>query len=162
MPTISLFAALNNRRVIGKNNELIYLIPEDLKRFKALTMGHPIIMGRKTFESIGRVLPGRKNIVITRQKDFSFPGAVIVDSLEEALKEAKKEENLEEIFVIGGGEIYKQALSSAYRLYLTLVDDNTDGDTFFPDYSEFTKTISEERHVDEKTGLTYSFLTLEK
>ena len=160
---LSIIAAIGARtRAIGKNGQLLWRIPEDLKRFKTLTMGHPIIMGRKTFESIGKVLPGRTNIVITRDKNFSFPDAVIVHSLEDATQKA---EGLDpkETFIIGGGEIYAQALAHADRLYLTVVESDIEGNVFFPAYKHlFTKKTREEKRTDEKTGLSYTWLDLER
>jgi dihydrofolate reductase len=160
-PRISMIAALGTKtRVIGKGNQLIWKLPGDLPRFKALTTGHPIIMGRKTYESIGRPLPNRTNIVITRSDDFVADSSVrITHSLAEALAEAQLIEE-EEIFIIGGGEIYTQALPFADRLYLTLVDDDQEGDVYFPDYSEFQKAISREEHLDHSP--TYTYVVLEK
>jgi dihydrofolate reductase len=171
---ISIIAAIQKiDRGLGFQNELLYKIPEDLKRFKELTKGHPIIMGRKTFESIGRPLPNRLNIVVTRNADFKQKGVVVADSLEAALKAAStppqpspyqgEGANADEIFIIGGGEIYKQALPFTDRLYLTLVDGNKPADTFFPDYSSFTKIIeSSDIKTDPETGVSYQYLTLEK
>lgn len=164
---ISLIAAISTNRALGKNNDLIYKIPEDLKRFKELTSGHPIIMGRKTFESIGRPLPSRTNIVVTRGKFFDYAqgkleerGIIIVNSLEQALEKARKSLGSEEIFIIGGGQIFEQAINLADKLYLTIVDDNPDADVYFPDYSEF-KIVSESDKYDWQ-GLIYQFITLEK
>ena len=123
---------------------MIWKIPGDLPRFKKLTMGHPIIMGRKTFESIGRTLPGRTNIVITRNSDLKIHGGFTAGSLEAAMETAQKSEGSDEIFIIGGGEIYKQALPLTDKLFLTLVESDELGDTFFPDYSGFKKVVSEE------------------
>ncbi len=156
---LNLIAALGQDRVIGKNNELLWKIPDDLKRFKALTTGHPIIMGRKTFESIGRVLPGRTNIVITRNTELKIEGALICNSFEEAIRAASKIDS--EIFIIGGAEIYRQAIDKADRLYLTVIDEKKDGDAFFPDYSKFTKIVSEENKTTD-TGLRYQWFVLEK
>jgi dihydrofolate reductase len=126
---VSLVVAMDRRRVIGHQGKLPWHIPEDLKRFKALTMGHSIIMGRKTHESIGRVLPGRRSIIVTRQADYVVPGALVVHSLEEALAACAGED---EAFVIGGGEIYREALGLADRIYLTEVQIEVPGDTLFP------------------------------
>ena len=157
---ISLIAAIaSGNRALGKNNELIYKIPEDLKRFKDLTSGHTIITGRKTFESIGRPLLNRTNIIITRDSNFAIEGCIIAYSLNEALEIAKSKET-EEVFIIGGGQIYQEAISIADRLYLTIVEGNPEADTFFPDYSQFKKVISEEEH--ESNGLKYKFLDLER
>jgi dihydrofolate reductase len=159
-PRISIIAAIGaQNNALGRNNNLIWKIPGDLNRFKQLTTGHPIIMGRKTFESIGRPLPNRTNIVITRNNDFKAEGVLITHSFDEALAEAKLIED-EEIFIIGGGEIYKQALPFTHRLYLTLVHDEQDGDVYFPAYFEFQTAISREEHLDETPPFTY--LVLEK
>nr|AIA16747.1 Dihydrofolate reductase [uncultured bacterium] len=167
-PKISLIAALIEKtRAIGKGPDLLVRISDDLKRFKALTTGHPIIMGRKTFESIGRLLPGRPNFIISRNPNYSIAGAVVCQTLEEAISKASEEEfkgqtRQKEIFLIGGGEIYKQGLPFTDKLYLTLVETDLEGDVFFPDYSEFKKVISKEDRIDEKTGLKYSWVNLEK
>ena len=115
--------------VIGKDNKLPWHIPEDLKRFKQLTMGHHIIMGRKTYESIGRLLPGRTSVIVTRRQDFQVPGAIVVHSLAEAIQRCA---NDDEVFVIGGAEIYRAALPVADRLLITQIDEDITGDTVFP------------------------------
>ncbi len=175
-PRTSIIAALGKDRAIGKNNRLLWHIPDDLKRFKALTLGHPVIMGRKTFDSIvaqlGKPLPGRTNIVVTRAgadttntaqetgTRFAYENVFVVHSIEEALAKAKEVDH-EEVFVIGGAQIYAQALPFADRLYLTLVESDTKGDTFFPEYENvFTKNIFEEPHTDKPTP--HTFVTLEK
>lgn len=158
-PKISIIAAIGKNRELGKKNKLLWHIPDDLPRFKKLTLGHPIVMGRKTFESIGRPLPNRTNIVVTRDSSYEVEGVVVVHSIEKAIEEAKKKDK-EEIFVIGGGQIYEQALPFADRLYLTIVDAQAEADTYFPDYSEFKKIISEEKNESE--DLRYSYLILEK
>ena len=150
-------AVAGKKRVIGKKGSLPWYIPQELKRFKEITMGHPIIMGRKTHESIGRVLPGRTNIVITTHPDYLAPGCVVAHSLEDALEKVQDEE----VFVIGGGEIYKQALPLADKLYLTYIDKEIKGDVFFPDYSEFEKKVYES-DWQEHEGLKYKFLELGK
>ena len=158
---ISLIAAIaSENRALGKNGKLIYYIPEDLQRFKKLTSGHPIIMGRKTFESIGQVLPNRINIIITHDQDYIAEEAKVVQSLEEALSFAQSKPGDEEVFVIGGGQIYQEAINKADKLYLTIVEDNPEADTFFPDYSEFKKVDFEEEH--ETDELKYKFLDLER
>lgn len=153
------------KRVIGKKGGLPWYIPEELKRFKKITMGHPIIMGRKTHESIGRPLQGRTNIVITHEPKYTSPGCIIVHSLEEALRlsfdKLRIAQGSDEIFVIGGGEIYKQALPKANKLYLTYIDKEIAGDVFFPDYSEFRKVIYES-DWQEHEGFRYKFLELER
>ena len=179
MAMISIIVAMDEKRGIGKNNALMWKIRGELKRFKEITMGHPIIMGRKTFESLGgRILPGRTNIVITRDPNYTFEGAVIVSSLEEALKKAKKEEVMKrtqeipdqvrndsaskpEIFIIGGGQIFEQALPLVNRLYLTLVKGDFDADVFFPEYKDmFPKVISEQPMKTDE--YEYSYITLER
>lgn len=154
---ISIICAIGKNLAIGRKNKLLWDIPDDLKHFKAITSGHTVVMGQKTFESIGRPLPNRTNIVVTKDTNFQAPGCVISYSLEDVLKVAKTK--VEEIFIIGGGEIYRQSLPFASKLYLTIVDDApTDADTFFPDYSEFKKIVSQE---DKKfDGLSYSFIEL--
>lgn len=158
---ISIIAAVGRNRELGKNNKLLWHIPEDMKRFKELTSGHAVIMGRKTFESIGRPLPHRTNIIVTRDPNFNAKGCIIAHSLDEALRLAPLAQgNNEEVFVIGGGQIYEQALPFTHKLYLTVVDAETDADTFFPNYSDFKKIIHQEKKSTE--GLTYTFLELEK
>ena len=155
-PIISIIAAIGENRELGKNNKLLWDIPEDLQRFKHLTQGHPIIMGRTTFESIGRPLPGRTNIVITRTKDYKPEGCVVCHSVTDALSQADNIDT-DEIFIIGGGKIYQQTIDLADKLYLTLVKASFLADTFFPDYSHFNKQIlSEERKSD-----TYEYIFLE-
>lgn len=159
MTKISAIAAMGKNNVIGKDNQLIWHIPEDLKRFKKITMGHPIIMGRKTFESIGNPLPGRTNIIITRDEHFKVKNSIVVHSIDEAMERGKQLDN-EEIFVIGGGEIYNQALEQIDKLYLTLIDDERDGNVFFPDYTDFTKETLREEH--EQGSLKYVWVNLER
>lgn len=159
-PTISIIAAVAEKNhAIGKNNKLLWHIPEDLTRFKKITSGHPVIMGRKTYESIGRALPNRTNIVVTRNPSLTLPGCEIALSLEEAIKIAS-ELQTDEIFIIGGAEIYKKGIYLADRLYLTLVQGDFEGDTFFPNYSTF-KTVLHKEERSEK-GYTYTFIDLIK
>ena len=156
---ISLIAAISENKVIGRDNDLPWHIPEDLKRFKEITKGHPVIMGRKTYESIGRLLPNRTNIIITRDKTYQVEGAVIVNSLEDAIQEGKKVDD-REIFIIGGGQIFEQAIEVADKLYLTIVHDTIDGDVYFPDYSQFKNVVST---IDSSNAtFTYTFLDLER
>jgi len=147
-------------RVIGKDNGLLWHVSEDLKRFKLLTMGHPVIMGKKTFESIieilGKPFPGRTNIVVTRDSEYSFEGAVVVHSLEEAVEVAESE-NPTEIHVGGGGEIYKQILDNVDRLHITWYHDEKAGDAFFPSFEEDFE-ISEEHPVQNHEGLNYQWV----
>jgi len=149
---ISLIAALAKNDVIGQGNHLPWSLPEDLKRFKAITIGKPVIMGRKTFESIGRPLPKRFNIVVSRRSELVIPGTEVLPSLESALREAKawcrsQPEPCEEIFVIGGATLYKEALPLIDRMYLTFIDLDFEGDAYFPnwDRSQF-REMSRERH----------------
>ena len=132
-PTHS-FMPKNRSKIIGINNSLPWNIPEDLKNFKRLTMGHPVIMGRKTFDSIGKPLPGRFNIVISRNKNLSLPCAVVAHSLDEAI-EIAKQQNPTEVFVIGGAQIYKKALPKADKMYITEVRINVKGDAKFPHFA---------------------------
>jgi dihydrofolate reductase len=162
-PRVAITVALSSqRRAIGMSGKLLWHIPDDLKRFKRLTLGHPVIMGRKTFDSIvaylGGPLPGRTNIVVTRSS-ICIDGCLVYHSLEEALAAAEAIED-EEVHIGGGSEIYAQALPFVTRLYLTVIDDEPDADTFFPDYSEFTKVV--EREEREYNGLHYTWLTLER
>ena len=129
---ISIIAAMGKNRVIGKDGKIPWRLPGDSARFKKITSGHPVIMGRKTFESIGKPLPHRTNIIITRQKKFVAPGCEVVSSLEEAIIRAASFPGAEEVFIIGGGEIYKQAMNVANRIYLTLIEEDFDGDAYFP------------------------------
>ena len=156
---ISAIAAISSNRGLGYKNDLLFKIPADMKRMRSLTMGHPIIMGRKTHESIGRPRPKRTNIIVTRDKVYTAEGCLVVHSVEEAI-ELAKQHDANEIFIFGGGEIYKQAMPYVSRLYLTVVDGEFPADTFFPDYSSFTNIISEEKYQEE--DYTYTFLTLER
>lgn len=159
---VSAIAVVTKNRVLGKDGGLLFHVPGDLPRFKRLTLGHPIIMGRKTFESKEirkRPLPGRMNIVVTRQSDYEVEGVVVVGSLEEAIEKAR-ESGDGEIFVIGGAQIYGHAWPFIEKLYLTVVDEESEGDVFFPDYSDFGKVVFKEEH--EVDGMRYSFVELEK
>jgi len=161
---ISMIAAMGENREIGKDNKLLWHIPGELPRFKKITLGHPVIMGRKTFEAIlehrgGTLLPGRLNIVVTRNKRYKANGALVVHSLEEAVEVGKKKDK-EEIFIIGGGQIYEQGIKLADKLYLTIVEGDFEADTFFPDYSEFKKIVKEEKKESER--YKYMFVELEK
>lgn len=139
---VSLIVAHDDKLGIGKKNQLLFRISADLKRFKALTMGHPIIMGRKTYQSIGRVLPGRTNIIVTRNADFNVPGAKVVNSLNAALKLAKILDD-REIFIIGGGEIFKTAMDQGLvdKLYVTKVKGDFSAEIFFPPYLQFKQVV---------------------
>ncbi len=180
-PTISIIAAISKNLIIGQENKLLWHIPEDLRRFKQLTLNHPVIMGRKTFDSIGNPLPNRTNIVVTHDKIYSTRGCIVTHSLTEAIEIAKKKleknipchpefisgykkmlsqvqhDKIEEIFIIGGGQIYAQAIHLADKLYLTIVKGEFTGDTYFPDYSQFTHIISRE----DKADANYQYVFLE-
>ncbi len=153
---ISMISILGRNGAISRNGELLWSIPEDLAHFKKLTLGHTIIMGRKTFASIGRPLTGRTNIVLSKNPDYDADECIMCQSLEEALCKAHGDE----VFIIGGGEIYEQAIFLADKLYLTIVNDQPEADTFFPEYSEFKAVISEEQH--QHNGLKYTFVELSR
>lgn len=152
-------AAIGRNRGLGKNNDLIYKIPEDMKHFRDETLGHPIITGRKNFEAMGRALPGRSTIVVTRDTTYAPEGALVAHTIEDAIQKGR-ELDREKVFIIGGGEIYKAALPYTDILDLTLIEDNKEADVFFPEYSEFSKVISETKKEHE--GTPYSFLILER
>jgi len=159
---VSIIAAMDEKRGIGLGNNLLFKIPKDLKRMKEKTLNHPIIMGRRTFESIGRVLPQRTNIIVTRNTQYQIEGAAIAHSLSAALKIGSISPGSEEIFIFGGGQLFTQALNEGIvnRLYLTVVKGVFAADVFFPDYSEFNKIISHTQ--EESDGYAYTFLDLEK
>lgn len=163
---VCIVAAISRqRRALGKENRLLWHIPEDLKRFRELTKGHPVIMGRKTFESIisylGKPLPDRTNIVVTRNPLFSYPEVIVANSIHDAIESARVLDT-EEVHVIGGADIYRQALPFTDRLYLTLIDDELGADAFFPEYEkEFTKKVATEERTT-KDGLKYEWVTLER
>ena len=162
MTKISMIAAMAKNRVIGKDNDMPWHMPADLAHFKKVTMGKPVIMGRKTFESIGRPLPGRKNIVITRNLDWQAEGVEVTSSPELALQLV---EGTEEVMLIGGGNIYQQFLPKADNLYLTFIDLDVEGDTKFPDWNQvgnWAELDSEEHDADEKNAHSYRFVALEK
>jgi len=158
---ISIIAALAENRVIGVNNTLPWHLPNDLKHFRRLTTGHAIIMGRKNYESIGKPLPERTNIVVTRNRDYRVDGCLIAHSLDEALRLAGDDP---EIFVIGGAEIYREALPRADRLYLTQVHAPIDGDTLFPEINrnDWKETAREPHAADDKHVYAYSFVVFER
>ena len=163
---ISLIAALSQNHVIGKNNDLPWHLPDDMKFFMQTTKCHYVILGRKNYESIPekfRPLPNRTNILVTRQKDYPAPGCEIVHSLEDALNFARKN-NQEEVFIIGGAEIYNQSMSYATRLYLTEINATIDGDTYFPEYKkEEWHELSRSHHeADERHAYDFDFVIYEK
>lgn len=156
---ISLIVAVSTNNVIGADGDLPWRLSDDLKRFKAVTMGKPIVMGRKTYESIGRPLPGRQNIVITRQDDFTADGCDVVQSTAEAVDVA---EDADEIMVIGGSEIYAAFLPLAERIYLTRVHTEVEGDAFFPPLNkeEWRESASESYEADDSNNYAYTVTTL--
>lgn len=161
---VSIIVATSLNHAIGKDNQLLWHLPADLKFFKNTTMGCPVIMGRKTFQSIGRTLPGRQNVVITRDKTFNSDNQfdlTVVGSIDEALVKLHSEK---EVFILGGGEIYKQSIDSVDTIYLTLVNTSIDGDVYFPeiDKNKF-ELVWEEKHIaDEKNKFDYTFQKFER
>lgn len=159
---LSLIVAVAQNNVIGKDNKLIWHISEDLKRFKEITSGKTIIMGRKTFESLPGVLPNRNHIIVTRDKDYKVnsDNVTIVHDLNSLIDQYKNCDD--EVFIIGGAEIYKQSLPYADKLYLTEINNFFDGDTFFPEinYNSFKVEYTSEDFIDEKSGITYKFINL--
>ena len=159
---ITIIAAIGKNNALGKNNQLLWKLPKDLKHFKALTENHPIVMGRKTFESIGKPLPNRTNIVVSRKEKWFSEEILIVSKLKEAIKFAKKID--EDIFIIGGGEIYNQTMELADKLEITLVDDDFEADTFFPkiDLKIWQKVGEEFHEKDEKNNHNFYFQTYKR
>ncbi len=155
---ISMIAAMAENRAIGKNNELLWHLPKDFQHFKSVTMGKPILMGRKTFESIGKALPGRKNIVITRDNHFTAEDVVIVHSIAAALEAT---EEFDDVMVIGGASFYEQMLPMTETLYLTVVHQDFEADVFFPEIkAEEWNVVERVKHeADEKHAYPYSFIT---
>jgi len=159
-PRISIIVAIAENRAIGKNNQLLWHIPEDFKHFQDITTGHPVIMGQRTYESIGRPLVNRTNIILTFDRNYKVEGCLVVYSLDEAFAKAAEYDD-KEVFVIGGGMVYKTALPYVDRLYLTIVEGSFEADVFFPEYEdEFTQVISEESHADGK--YKFKFIELER
>lgn len=158
----TIVVAMGEKNEIGSGNQLLWHLPKDLKHFKDLTSGHPIIMGRKTYESIGKALPNRTNIVVSRKKNWFQEGVLIVGSLKEAVKFAKKID--ENIFIIGGGNVYEQTMEIADRLEVTLVKANLEADTYFPKINEKIWKKTEEicHEKDEKNQYDFCFQTYEK
>lgn len=158
---ITIIAAIAENRALGKDNQLIWHLPADLKRFKQVTLGHHIIMGRKTFESLGKPLPNRTTIIITRNKNYKQEGCIVVNSLSEAIEAATTDENP---YILGGAEIYKQALEIADKLDLTFVHHSFDADAFFPEISNtiWKETGHTSFKADEKNKYDYSFVTYER
>jgi len=156
MPVLSLIVAMDRNRLIGCNNQLPWNLPADLQHFKSTTMGKPIVMGRKTWESLGRPLPGRINITITRNPDYEAEGASVVNSLDDALKIVSE---VDEVMIIGGANLYAQALPRVDRLYLTRVEGEFEGDSWFPEFNEAEWALStvDEHEPDEKNSHPYRF-----
>ncbi len=161
--SVSLVVAVSTNNAIGKNNQLLWTLPNDMKFFKNTTWAMPVVMGRKTFEALGKPLNGRFNIVVTKQKDFKPGGTTVVDSLEEAIKTAYAAD-YKEVMVIGGGQIYQQAMPIAHKLYLTRIDAVLEGDTSFPEIdTKVWEMTSQETHAaDAKHAYAYHFQTWER
>lgn len=160
MKTVILIVAMAKNGAIGKNNQLLWHLPNDLKHFKALTTGKPIVMGRKTFESIGKPLPNRQNIVLTQQRDFISAGIDVVHTVEEALAIAQGTE----VMVMGGAQIYQLFFPLITKMYITYVQAELIGDVYFPpfDHSQWHEIAKEQHHQDEKHAFDYCFVTLER
>ncbi len=158
---LALVAAMDKTRVIGVKNQLPWQMPADLAHFKQLTLNKPVVMGRKTFDSIGRPLPQRRNVIITRQQNYQQAGCEVVHSLDEAMQLLQDNE---EVMLIGGGELFAQALPHANTLYLTIIDTCVEGDTFFPHWNEneWQQITSTLRHKDEKNPFDCRFITLQR
>lgn len=161
MPLVSIVVATDERGAIGRDGGLPWRLPDDLKRFKALTMGKPIVMGRKTWDSIGKPLPGRHNIVITRQAGFALPGVTVVASMDEALDAAG---DVPEVCIIGGAEIYRLALPCTDLIHLTRVHSTVDADTHFPEIApeEWDEIVVEDRPADDRHSFAFSFVELRR
>lgn len=159
----SIIAAVAENNVIGKDNDLVWHLPADLKYFKETTKGHFIMMGRKTFESFGKPLPNRTHIIITRDESYTYPGCYVVHNLEDAYKIAE-ENNRSEIFILGGAEIYRQSIDHADRLYITEIKASFDGDTFFPEINKnkWKEVERSDFEPDEKNKYPYSFVRYER
>jgi dihydrofolate reductase len=159
-PRISIIVAMAKNRVIGANNKIPWHLPNELKMFKRLTMGHHIVMGRKTYESIGRLLPGRTTVIVTRQRDYAVPGAIIAHSLTDAINAAARDD---EIFVIGGAEVFREALPLASRVHLSTVDAEPAGDTFMPELdADWRETSAETFPADENHAYAYYYAVLDR
>jgi dihydrofolate reductase len=160
-PLISLIVAMAQNGVIGRDNALPWRLPQDLKRFRAFTLGKPVLMGRKTFESIGRPLPGRDNLVLTRDRSWLAAGVIVVHSMEEALAQARASD---ELVAIGGAEIFRLVLPFARRIYLTHVHADVPGDTFFPDFdpTQWADLECSTQPADDEHAYALTFVTLER
>ncbi|MFZ4450839.1 dihydrofolate reductase [Salibacterium aidingense] len=158
---ISFVAAIDENRLIGADNSMPWHLPNDLKHFKKITHGSPVIMGRKTYEAIGKPLPGRRNIIITGHEDYEAPGCEVIHSLNDI---PPMEQEAEELFIIGGAAIFEQTFPLASRMYLTIIHDHFNGDTYFPEWEEENWRMVEEKQgtVDEKNVYPHTFLTLQR
>lgn len=163
---LALIWAMARNRVIGRNNTLPWRLPADLRHFRSITTGHPVVMGRKTFESLGKPLPGRTNIVLTRDAGYSPSGCLVARALDEALALAGRHTSAVDplIFIIGGENLYRQTLPRADRLYITLVDTEVEGDAHFPDFPavDWQETGREMHAADDKNAYPYTFLILQR
>ena len=159
MACLSLIVAIAKNRVIGVNNTLPWYLPEDLKRFRALTTGHHIIMGRKTYDSLGRLLPGRTTVIVTRNQDYKVEGAIVVHSLEAAIA-ACGDDN--EAFLIGGAELYKDGLKLGSKLYVTEIDAEYEGDAFLPEFEINEWEAGQRESHQAENGLRFSYITYQR
>lgn len=159
MTCLSLIVATAKNRVIGLNNTLPWHLPEDLKRFRALTTGHHIIMGRKTYDSLGRLLPGRTTVIVTRNQSYKVEGAIVVHSLEDAIAACS---NDQEVFLIGGAELYKDGLKLADKLYVTEIDAEFEGDAFFPEFNLSEWSAGEMETHTSTNGLSFRYLIYQR
>lgn len=158
---VTIIAAVGRNRALGKDNDLIWHLPADLRRFKSLTRGHHVIMGRKTFESLGKPLPKRTNVIVSRNPDYRAEGCIVVNSLEKALEIAQSDPNP---FILGGAEIYRQALSFADHMDLTFVHEEFEADAFFPEFDseEWELMGREDFNKDDENPFDYSFVQYKK
>ena len=159
MACLSLIVATAKNRVIGFNNTLPWYLPEDLKRFRALTTGHHIIMGRKTYDSLGRLLPGRTTVIVTRNQDYKVEGAIVVHSLASAIEACGQDE---EVFLIGGAELYQDGLKFANKLYITEIDAEFEGDAYFPQFDLSEWQVGNAEALTSSTGLSFRYLTYQR
>jgi dihydrofolate reductase len=165
LPRLSILVAMARNRVIGQNNALPWHLPADLKHFKSLTMEKTIVMGRKTYQSIGRPLPGRTNIIITHQTSYKVPGAVVVNSVEDALQVCKKTGAYDsESFIIGGEKLYRQTIKICQRMYITEIQRDFVGDTFFPEFNpdDWEETQRDKHFSDDGNRMEYHFVILDR
>jgi dihydrofolate reductase len=158
---LSIIVAVSENNAMGINNKLPWYLPADLKRLKQITMGHYLVMGRKTFESLGKPLPGRTTVIITRNKGYKAEGCIVVSSLKEGIEASKTDV---EPFIFGGGEVFREALPLVNKIYLTVIHETFDADTFFPELNvnEWKESAREDFQPDEKNKYSYSFITLER